>query len=468
MQQSPILFVKMLWGLVPERDNTKFIKGQHITWQQHDILLAIERALRGEAPRKISVASGHGIGKSCVFSWIILWYLFCHKDAQVSCTAPTTQQIYDVLWKEVNLWLFKMPKEIQDLYEWSTTYVRIKERAQTWFARAATSRKEAPEAFAGIHGDHILLAGDEASGIPDEIFESGRGALTNDTAFVLLFGNPLRLQGYFYESQTSAVKNWQAFQFSSLDSPLISKESQLIREILEKDGEDSDQWRVRVLGQFPKADAVDKKGYLPLLNEADLRYAPDQPFTGSRYLGVDPSGEGSDKTAWVGRDTFIAKILGEEAISNEKTIASKTIKLMDEVGFKPENVTLDDFGVGSKVAREIYMTGNLAKVNPLNVGEKPEDQLYLNKRAEMFFRLRKWLRSGGSLVKDPRWKELLNLRYRAEENGKLRIMSKRDMAKDGLKSPNFADALALTFCVNDEYDTSEAIISMPTTSFYRR
>src|SRR6266481_7271936 len=99
-QQSPILFIEKTWGLVPQRDNSKFVKGKHITWQQHDILLAVEAAIQGKALKRISIASGHGIGKTTALAWLILWYLFCFKDAQVPCTAPTSDQIHDVLWKE--------------------------------------------------------------------------------------------------------------------------------------------------------------------------------------------------------------------------------------------------------------------------------------------------------------------------------------------------------------------------------
>ena len=115
--QSPIPFVRDMWGITPQRENSLFNKGTNLTWQQHDILLSVERALRGTGSRKISVASGHGIGKSATIAWLLLWYLFTNKDAQVACTAPNKQQMYDVLWKEVNKWLRRMPPKVADLYE---------------------------------------------------------------------------------------------------------------------------------------------------------------------------------------------------------------------------------------------------------------------------------------------------------------------------------------------------------------
>jgi len=219
-QQSPILFIEKMWKMTPERDNKKFIKGKNITWQQHDILLAVEEALHGDKKR-ISIRSGHGVGKSAVLSWLIIWYLFCFKDAQIPCTAPTSDQMHDVLWKEVAKWLDKLPAVIKEKYDWSANYVRIKESPETWFARAKTARKEKPEALAGIHGDFVLFLIDEASGVPQEIFNTAEGALTEDNIIVIMISNPTRLIGYFYDSHHNDKDNWHTLNFSSIDSPIV-------------------------------------------------------------------------------------------------------------------------------------------------------------------------------------------------------------------------------------------------------
>ena len=446
---SPVAFVRDVWGLVPERDNTKFQKDKHISWQQHDIFLAVEKGLRGEASKKISCRSGHGIGKTTTFSWLILWFLMCFYEAQASCTAPTSQQMYDVLWKEVKKWIDRMPKWARDKYEWTTSYVRFTERPETWFARAATARKEAPEAFAGIHAENVLLAGDEASGIFNEIFESGRGALTNENAIVLLFGNPLRLTGYFFETHHAQKKNWQTLNFSSLDSPLVDKNSGLIQEIRDKYGEDSDEWKTRILGEFPRADSVDDKGYVPLLFQDDLRYTLDTKFGRQKWMAVDPAGEGSNKSIWVIRDNFKAMIVSSENVSSPKSIAQKTVTLAEAYGIDWGNIVIDNFGEGANVAQEIALSGSKEdpprRVVGINVGDKSENEDYLNLRAELYVKLKEWLRSGGELITDKRWSELLDIRFRRELNGKLRIMSKLDMSKAGIASPDVADALMLTF-----------------------
>lgn len=447
-QQSPLLFIEKMWGLVPERDNAKFVKGKHITWQQHDILLAVESAVRGTAPKRISIRSGHGIGKTTALSWLILWYLFCFKDAQVPCTAPTSDQIHDVLWKELANWLYRMPKPIQGLYEWQSGYLRIRERPETWFARAKTARKEAPEALAGIHSDFVLMIVDEASGVAEEIFNTAQGALTNKNILVLLISNPTRLIGYFYDSHHKDRHNWQTLVFASTDSPIV--DSDFVLRIIEKHGRDSDEYRIRVLGDFPKADALDDKGYVPLLIATDLHFTPDPMLITSPKMGNDPAGEGDDETIWIVRDSFKARIVGREKTSTSKTIAQKTLTLIQEHQIQSGSDFVDNFGEGANVGQEVSVaTKGQFNVIGVNVGDAAMDERFLNLRAEAYWRMREWLKKGGQLVADKGWEELLTIRYRAELNGKLRIMSKKDMRSEGYKSPNVADALMLTFVTPD-------------------
>lgn len=453
-QKSPLTFIQAVWGLLPERDNTKFIKGKHITWQQEKILLAIENSLKGEGSKRITIAAGRGIGKTTCLSWIILWYLFCFKDAQIACTAPTAEQMNDALWKELNLWLGRMPKWMSDLYEWGTTHLRIKERSATWFARARTARKENPEALAGIHGEYVMLIADEASGIDDNIFKIAEGALTGTNYFFITISNPRRLIGYFRESH-KPNSGWEQLSFSSIESPVVEKD--FVEEISKKYGTDSDEYRIEVLGQFPKADAVDEGGYVPLFLEGDLRISPEIDFVGIPEIGLDPSGEGDDDTVWAGRDRFRMKVLDVERVSNDKSMARKSIDLLHRFGARARNLNIDNFGVGANVSREIAMSNDPdigdREANSFNVGEPAEDnERFLNKRAELYFRMKEWFSRGGEICQS-RWslqlvKELLTIRYRRERNGKLKIKSKDEMRKDSIASPNMADAASLTFSKN--------------------
>lgn len=450
-QLSPIRFIKAMWNLSPQTRGEPFVKGEHITWQQVQILEAVESALQGEKPKRISIASGHGIGKSATISWLMLWYLFCFKDCQIACTAPSAEQMNDVLWKEAAKWIAKMPKGIKEKYQWTGSHIRIDESPETWFARAKTARKEAPEALAGVHAENVMLLVDEASGVPEEIFNTAEGSLTEENTLVILISNPTRLIGYFYDTHHREQEYWQTLQFSTIDSPLKSSED-YVDGIARKHGRDSDEYRIRVLGEFPNEESADDKGYLPLLSRLDINFMPDNyEFRaregGNKRLMIDPAGEGKDKTVWAIRDRFVAKKLGEEAISTPKTIALKTMEYMDQYGILPEDVFIDGYGVGAKVSQEIAVNPDYGRINVVLTGEQASDtETYLNIRAESAFRMRKWLREGGQLIDDPAWeRELFAVRYKRNLRGRIQIMEKVMMKKLLNASPDNFDALCLGF-----------------------
>lgn len=474
-RRNPLMFVYDIWGLVPQEPkpefketvkNSKpeelkpeyfgdfdgekwawynFEKKKHITWQQYAILKAVRRAINKEAPMRISIRSGHGIGKTSCISWIVYWALFCFENSQVPCTAPTADQLFDVLWKELSKWKSEMRAvDVQGMFDIKRDKVEVKGHDKSWFARGRTAHKEKPEALAGVHSESLVCAiADEASGIADEIFLTGEGAMTGENNIFIMISNPTRVQGYFYESHTTDSHRFQNLHFSSLDSPIVNW--QFVRDIAEKHGSDGVEYKIRVKGEFPEEDAIDKKGYMQLIPENIVEYCNLQPFHEKKRLGVDPSGEGKDKTSWVLRDNFRAYIVHEEAISSPRGIAMKTIQIMDREGLKGEHVFIDNYGEGANVAQEIALT-NGQRVNAVNVGDKAEENtIFINRRAEISWRAKEWLKNGGELVRDKRWKEAHVIKFRRNIQGRIQIMPKVEMLRDGVKSPNHWDALTLTF-----------------------
>lgn len=489
MIDSPIFFINMMWHLVPQplkpeyatqmkigrtlsgedwksfsRSITKdwfepFVKGTHISWQQWIILLSVEKALRKEAEHKLSVVSGHGIGKTATESWILLWYLFCHPQAQVPCTAPTSAQMFDVLWKEVKVWLDRMPKEAAAQFDWTGDHVRMRESPETWFARAKTASKENTEALAGVHGDWVCMLVDEGSGVEEAVYNTAAGALTNENVLVIIISNGTRTIGYFYDSHHKDKANFQHLHFRSQDSPLVSPTYCL--EIETKHGKNSDEYRIRTGdgGGFPKESAMDASGYVQLLHENDIHEydqmeAEEKLFVGHRTMGLDPAGEGKDKTSWAVRDRVKGKIVHREATSNPKGIGAKTVTLSEKYDIEVPNyrdITCDSFGIGADVGMEVALiTKGKGRIMPVNTGEpcdlEGDQELFVNKRAEYFWKLRLWLRAGGSLILSGSLKaDLLSIRYMRTANGKIQIEPKKDLKKRGVKSPDDADALSLTF-----------------------
>jgi hypothetical protein len=465
-QLDPFDFIYDMWGLVPqplkpEHEDKRwsadasifepawfeeFEKGKHLTWQQFLLIRAIKRAINKEDKLRISVESGHGTGKSATLAMLMIWFLMCFENAQIPCTAPTQHQLHDVLWKEVKVWMDRMPEKWRDTLEWQAGYIRIKGYPETWFARARTARKEAPEALAGVHGEHVLFLIDEASGVPEEVFDTAEGALTGENVIVVMISNHTRVLGYFHNSHTGDRKSWQTLTFNSEDSPIV--EGSFVQRILDKsDGDkNSDEYRIRVLGVAPRAELADEQGYVPLIivDKVTFGIDPEYKFVGSVKLGVDPSGEGKDYTSWVVRDNFKGKVVAREKTSTGKTIALKTITLMDYYEVDDENVYVDSFGEGVDTIRELALAGKA--VNAINVGHQPIDQkAFLNIRAESYWAVRQWLYSGAELL-EGKWKEQLPaIKYRRELSGKMSIMPKKSMRKQGIDSPDDLDALMLTF-----------------------
>lgn len=453
----------------------KWEKGKHVTWQQTLILMGIEKAKHGDSQRHLTIRSGHGVGKSALCSWVILWFLTCYWQAQVPCTAPTSNQMHDVLWKELAVWINRMPAQVSGLYQWTTGYIRMIYDPETWFARARTSSKENTEAIAGVHSDHVLIVADEASGIPEQVFNTAEGVLTSGNVFVILISNPTRTTGYFYDSHNKNAEDWQQFQFNSEESPVVSWE--YVERQSKRHGKDGDEYRIRVLGMFPHESIMDDSGYVQLVPRAkvivEAKIGDITIFSGRKILGVDPSGEGKDKATWVLRDSFRTEVLKERLTTNPKQVAEDTLTFIDRYSLDANDVVVDSFGIGSDVGKlialasqgrhEVYtaMVGNVPKYEEeyntkffsLHDDERDDNDtdLFLNLRALMFFRARNWLVQGGVIVdsyveNSPFSNEIQVIKYkRSLQGNKIQLMPKKEMQKLRIPSPNKADAFALTF-----------------------
>ena len=484
MQGSSLIFVKQMWNLDPQpikaeyasrfrlglqlkgtawNDFTKtvrpfwfesFVENKHLTWQQSLVLYGIDKALRGDVPFRISVVSGHGIGKSALFSVLILWFLFTRLDSKVACTAPSADQMYDVLWSEVQKWINRMPPAIKDMYVWESSHIRMKEAPQEWFARAKTSSKENTEALAGIHADWVFLGADEASGIEEPIFETMEGALTGNY-IVFLAGNGTRSLGYFFDTHHKDKDRWQTYSFSSMESPRIP--AKYVEDIVAKYGADSTQYAIRVEGKFPDEGIMDDKGYVQLFNEADLNFVPydhDWKPIGRVMAGLDASGEGQDKTVWAIKDRARAAIIAQEDSSTPAGMALKSMTIVEKYRIDPIDLTVDAFGTGHSVAQEIALATAKEirpwRVRPVNTGDPCDNErdaeLYVNIRAMIYHKFMLWALAGGEIMDTPRLKdELLSIRFRRTANGKIQIMPKIEMKKLGFNSPDMADALSMCF-----------------------
>ena len=329
---------------------------------------------------------------------------------------------------------------------------------------SADSRNQqtAGEALMGFGAGNVIL--DEAALIDDnieaKIFRMLGGRADN---FYLKIGNPFRRNHFYLDSINPDYLHLNIDWRAGVSEKRISQE--FINEAIKKPLFD-----ILYENKFPPAEMIDDKGFIPLLEEKDIRQMESVTFFSNKRMGVDPSGEGTDETKWVVRDKFGAKCVATEKKSTPMSIALKTLLLMQSFGIKENDVFVDNFGVGANVAQELARMHVF--IRPVNVGDKltktdlnvdvgtNEDKEELNKkfynlRSYAHWLMREWLIRGGMVEKDPNWEELLKLKYKANLARQIQIMSKDEMRRQGIRSPNQSDALMLTFV---EPDKPELII----------
>ena len=252
--------------------------------QQRAVLQDIDAGIKD-----ISISSGHGTGKSTLLSWVILWVGLFKYDAKIPATAPTAPQLTRLLLPEVRKWREKLPKELKECVTVKNDSVAFCNNNQ---CVARTARKEAPEGLQGFHATYLCWIIDEASGVSNTIFEAIEGSLTGNQHLRLLTANPTRTDGYFYNSQHKNRELWKCHTFNAELSENVSRES--IERKKKEYGADSDAYRVRVLGRFPRtsSDAV-----IPMyVIEDAINIGEDYNDYGAEVWGLDYADAGDDRT----------------------------------------------------------------------------------------------------------------------------------------------------------------------------
>lgn len=394
--------------------------------------------------RHLSVKSGHGTGKSASLAMATTWFACTRINFKVVMTAPTAPQLYDALWAETRMYFRRLPAVLRDLFEIKAEKIELKSAPEEGFISVRTSSKERPEALAGIHADNVLLIADEASAIPEEIFESAAGSMSGENACTIMTGNPTRLSGLFYRSHHDLQAEWKTATWSSEDSPRVSQ--QFIDSIRMTYGEESNQYRVRVLGEFPltEDDVLIARPKVEAAMDRDIVADPDV----SRVWGLDPARFGSDKTALVERQGSVVNWIEEKSNLDTMNVAGWVKYKYDNVptGERPKMILVDVIGLGAGVVDRLMELK--LPVRGVNVAESAlmfSDGYRL--RDQLWLEVKKWLEIGmGKLPKSRGLvEEFVAPQYTFMSNGKLKVESKEEMKRRGVPSPNKADAIALTF-----------------------
>lgn len=417
-------------------------------WQR-ETLQSIGDALKEgkisvEESVQIAVASGHGIGKSALVAWIILWAISTYEDTKGVVTANTETQLKTKTWSELAKWHRLCINSHWFTLTATALFSSDSSHEKTWRIDQVAWSERNTESFAGLHnqGKRILLIYDEASAIPDKIWEVSEGALTDSDTEIIwcCFGNPTRNIGRFRECFARFKHRWRTRQIDSRSVKITNKAQ--LQKWIDDYGEDSDFCRVRVRGVFPSASSNALFGPDELDESMSTEYKPGAFDHAAVILGGDVARQGDDSSAVARRQGNVVFPLRVMRIPDTMLVASQFSMEQDE--HKADAFFVDATGGwGTGVIDAMRLTNH----DPVEVyfNGKATDSRYFNKRSEMYFELAKWVKAGGALPRDQELKEeLLAITYRFQGD-KFRLDEKDDVKELIGRSPDKADAVALTF-----------------------
>jgi hypothetical protein len=422
-EKHPDLFVEDLLGVTPQ------------DWQR-EVMSAVAKG-----QRRCSIRSGHGVGKSSCASWLMIWFLLTRYPVKIVVTAPTASQLFDALFAECKRWIKELPTPIKSLLEMKSDRIELGSSPTEAFISARTSRSESPESLAGVHADHVLLVVDEASGVPESVFEAAYGSMSGKDATTILLGNPTRSSGYFFETHTRLRDSWWTKQVSCLDSPLVSPD--FIQEMELKYGADSNAMKVRVYGEFPTAED-DTLISLHSVEQASKRKV-EQPEGTPVVWGLDVARYGDDASVLCIRQGRHLMELHSWKKLSLMELAGRVLDLLHSSDEPPEEILVDSIGLGAGVLDRLRELDIPAR--GVNVSESPAmADRYANLRAELWDLTKQWFNEEVQIPNDDSLiADLTAPRYSFNSSGKMLVESKAETKKRLGRSTDFADSLVLTF-----------------------
>lgn len=434
------------------------LKGRTIEEWQYNILCEVRDGLSPQVAIRKAVASGNGVGKSALVSWLILWCMTTREDTRGVVTANTETQLKTKTWAELGKWFQLFIAN--SLFQLDATSLSSRDPGHrlTWRVDAIPWSEQNYVAFQGLHneGKRLFILFDEAAGIADVIWEAADGCMTdaNTERLFLAFGNPnppKNMQaGRFRECFGRFSHRWNSFKLDSRTVSFTDKTE--IARWLEDYGEDSDFFRVRVRGEFPRT------GSLQFISSDLFREAVTREATSTVYdpllMGVDVARFGDDKSVIRFRRGPDARTIPPVKFRGADTMQVAAAVANLYATHRPDMIFIDGGGTGAGVVDRCRMLH--LPVMEVQFGSRADRSMiglddafvYANKRAEMYGALREWLRHGAVDADPDLETDVTSVQYSyvlREGRDAIILEKKEEMKRRGLDSPDDGDALALTF-----------------------
>ena len=419
-------------------------------WQKAQMMRirdAIRKDPEGYQIRE-AIASGHGIGKGAQQAMLTHWHLATRINPAGVTTANTMAQLRGKTWREIALW--NSDAINGHWFDWTATKMAMKGFSETWFQDATPNSEHNSQSFAGLHGDYVLVVFDEASTIPQKIFEVTEGALTTPKTIFLIFGNPTEGSGAFYDVFHKFKKLWTCTHVDSRTARMATLQpSNLLRmeTWIDLFGIDSDFVKVRILGQFPQQSSSQFIGR-GIVEEARAREC--QVFgNATKVMGLDVARYGDDASV-------ISRVHGRKLYPQSLIRQFDTMQVADWAAaeyrkWRPDVFYVDAIGIGAGVYDRLLQLG-IPAVEVIG-GAKPSIEYQgklLNKRAECWWVMREWLKTADIPADDEELADQLTMVEYGHDRSRmlLKMQSKEEMKSLGYDSPDKADSLSFCFAAS--------------------
>jgi len=410
----------------------------------------------------ISIRSGKGTGKDAFASWAIIWFLSLFENARIPCIGPGGDQLNKVLWPEIGKWIYKtnqdgnycfidcfrnvLKKDNKKIY-----HTEASVPGNEWFAFPKTVPNYVDEELVrnilgGQHEENMMLVIDEATGVPDPVIDAVENSFTKDNNFGLMIFNPNKASGYAYGSHYDEKLSqlWHPIHWNAEESDNVSKDH-IEKQLIKYGSKENDNYRVYVLGEPPRGedDSLIPFEWVQSAVNREVAYK-EYPI----YIGVDVAGGGADSTVYCVRQGSKVHEFQESFKLDTTNRCAEIMALVEK--YDASAIMVDANGVGNSLAYELKHYFN--PVYPVMVTESATSDRFNRLRCELWWRCRERFEKGLISIPplDKLEEDLKTIKYDAFANkGKIVVEAKKDLKRRLGRSPDFADAMNLTFYIDE-------------------
>lgn len=428
-------------------------------WQEEALI-----AFADPSKQRISLQAAAGVGKSAVMAWCA-WYFLATQCLDIGAhpnglvTGITDANLRDNFWKEMAVWQARSPY-LSAAFKWTASRIFAKDHPETWFLARRNwpksgSADEQGATLSGLHARAVASFIDESGAIPHTVLRAAEQALADKPWFgkIMQAGNPISLDGMLYFAATKVRSQWTIIIVTNdPDDPRCSSrgDKDWARQQIDFYTRDNPWVQSYILGKFPPASLNTLVGIEDVLAAQQRKYAKVKYAHMQRRIGIDVARFGDDRSVIWARQGLNARVAKNNPIvlreADTMKIAARAARAID--AFKPEMTWVDDTGHWGHGVIDGLRAGRYAATG-VNFAAQAINARYNNRRTEMWITMAQAIKNGLWLPANPDLVDELITPTYTFFNGALALEAKDQIKKRLGRSPDLADALALTFAVPD-------------------